>query len=397
MRGVAPGRRGTRAPRRRPESRRGPRGCASNGSPVASVPFRHDPEVDAPAARASANALDHLRIPETDSELVARQARLRRLELRLARAEDVAHVNGVRRKSPDRQVLAEVRGLEIVPEGSRATSRSPRPRTRKPPCTPRRERSDRTAGLRPGCDGGPGPDRRPGDLKIDVTTSRPCHRTSRGAPTETVSIVIAIIEECYAARRAPGFRQEKDLAEPSGQPRPGSLVLVLEEDVGLAPGLRADPVGPRRKLRLAVVLSAQPQVAPARRRPMGVASSSSSAQQRAAPASRERREDLLVEPGLVPELERRADGAAAAAPGSPRRRGRSFFRFGGSWKSTGPSRSPSVVATCEEVGDRLPRVLQPLAVRDLLRRPSARTRSRRAPARPSSRAATPAASGRTCC
>src|SRR5439155_15925615 len=97
-------------------------------------------------------------------------------------------------------------------------------------------------------------------------------------------------------------------AELAREARSGSLVLVLEEGVGLAPRLTADSLRPGAEVRRGVVGAAQAQVPPrgrrlVRRGELVVLRPAESGARR-----RQRPEHLVVEPRLVSKLERRATG-----------------------------------------------------------------------------------------
>src|SRR5207244_2121471 len=87
------------------------------------------------------------------------------------------------------------------------------------------------------------------------------------------------------------------------QPGPGSSLLVLEEDVGLAPRLRQHAGRPIPEVLFPVVLAAQPQITPVRsgRERSGELLVLRHAE--GAAAGPQGLEEAVVEPGLVPELE----------------------------------------------------------------------------------------------
>src|ERR1039457_3972081 len=94
------------------------------------------------------------------------------------------------------------------------------------------------------------------------------------------------------------------LPEPPRKLGRGSLVLVLEEDVGLGPGRLREACRPRAGSRPPVVLPAQAQVAPCgrgheRRRAFVVVGDAEGGA-----GGAQQREDFLVEPGGVAKLER---------------------------------------------------------------------------------------------
>ena len=77
--------------------------------------------------------------------------------------------------------------------------------------------------------------------------ARRCSRCARSRPTATPSTGPPSVSWAADARGLALPRQQ--LLEGRGQLRSFALVLVLEEDEGLAPGLRANPLGPASKVR----------------------------------------------------------------------------------------------------------------------------------------------------
>src|SRR5688572_8129149 len=111
----------------------------------------------------------------------------------------------------------------------------------------------------------------------------------------------------------PGWGREslsypaEELAETGGEARPGALVLVLEEDVRLVPGLGAHPRRPFGQLLVVVQpVPAQAQITPGggardlpRRLLVGIGHAPGAA------AGAQRRDRVVVPPRRVPELEGR--------------------------------------------------------------------------------------------
>ena len=150
----------------------------------ADVTFFDDAQVRAEAPR-ELELLDERRVAHAHPELEARQARLRDLEDRRADAPSRADHRRAEIEAAHGEVLAERPGLDRAARAPPTTTRSPRPRTRRPPCRGHRARgrsacsspsrlTPRTA-TRPST----------GDFQMPVSTSRPCHSTVRRAPTFT--------------------------------------------------------------------------------------------------------------------------------------------------------------------------------------------------------------------
>ena len=222
-------------------------------------------------------------------------------------------------------------------------------------------------------------------------------------PSMLVAVKYCVLPPAAALRWLPGRpRRRLDGGGPSGSALGGdlkhrleafrhlrarALVLVLEvaEDVGAGVQRRADPAGPRGSS------SSVYSVLRRRRYPAGSHDRSSGSGV------------LLVGLGHAPcDALRRAVGRAprsttgggtpsrtrrAVRPAGPHERldqRASYCSDGGHWKSTQPSRSPSILARVEEVAHVLVGVLQPLEVRDALVRLQREHEARARPARATS-------------
>jgi len=173
---------------------------------------------------------------------------------------------------------------------------------------------------------------------------RESHRAVRAA---------AESERSGELRRAGAQRQE-----PPGERRAGARVFVLEEDIGVVPAGadRVDRLDPAPQRVVRVLDGAEPEVAEVRggdrrrRALLGVGDTQRDV------ARAEQRVDLVVEPALVTDSKAARNPSGRLASVSARRSG-AFLKFGGSWKSSGPSLSPSARAASQkyESGSATPR------------------------------------------
>ena len=148
------------------------------------VALAHDAEVGT-EARGVVEAIDELGVAHADPELEARLPGLRHLELGAPDQPAGPDHQRPQVDAFDGQVLAERAGLPSRAELAATTTRSPRPRRRRPPCRGRRGRAGRP-GRRP-TRFTPRTATRPstGAFQIPVVTVRPCHSTVRTPPTFT--------------------------------------------------------------------------------------------------------------------------------------------------------------------------------------------------------------------
>ena len=167
-----------------------------------------------------------------------------------------------------------------------------------------------------------------------------------------------------------GFSVLEERPEASGQGRARGLVFVLEEDEGALPGLGADALGPGRQVLVGVFDPPQAEVAPVgggTRSPPVCPSSSTSARQSARAVLAQDRRHLVVEPGLVAELEGGGRIRRAGARGTPR----AAPRPSSCWAEAGraPGRAwGRAWPPSPGKGEVVAHVAQPLLVRDPLGR-----------------------------